>query len=96
MGTKSSPPHPLSLSEVRRRGSYRLPPVVRTLRPRLGEGGSYDTGGRGDFVEKSGRFALAFPLEQRGHYFVVCYLHRRGAPGEAMSPGTTALVTSEG
>jgi hypothetical protein len=27
------PPHALSLSEVRRRGSYRLPPVVRTLRP---------------------------------------------------------------
>ena len=90
------PPHPLSLSEVRRRGSYRLPPVVRTLRPRLGEGGSYDTGGRGDFVEKNGRFALAFLLEQRGHYFVVCYLHRRGAPAEAMSPGTTALVTSGG
>jgi hypothetical protein len=29
------PPHPLSLSELRRAGSYRLPPVVRTLRPRL-------------------------------------------------------------
>jgi len=90
------PPHPLSLSEARRRGSYRLPPVVRTLRPRLPEGGRYDTGGRGDFVEKDGRFALAFPLEERGHYFVVCYLHRRGAGAEPMSPGTTALVTSEG
>lgn len=90
------PPHPLSLSELRRRGSYRLPPVVRTLRPRLPAGGQYDTGGRGDFVEKDGRFALAFPLDERGHYFVVCYLRRRGGGPEAMSPGTTALVTSEG
>jgi uncharacterized protein YkwD len=90
------PPRPLSLSEVRRRGSYRLPPVVRALRPRLPQGGRYDTGGRGDFVEKDGRFALAFPIEERGHYFVVCYVHRRGAATEAMSPGTTALVTSEG
>ena len=90
------PPHPLSLSELRRRGSYRLPPVVRTLRPRLPANGRYDTGGRGDFVEKDGRLELAFPIEERGHYFVVCYLRRRGGGPEAMSPGTAALVTSEG
>ncbi len=90
------PPRPLSLSELRRRGSYRLPPVVRSLRPRLPAGGLYDTGGRGEFVEKDGRIALAFPVEERGHYFVVCYLRRRAGGREAMSPGTTALVTSEG
>jgi len=90
------PPHALSLSELRRRGSYRLPPVVRTLRPRLPEDARYDTGGRGDFVEKDGHVTLAFPLEERGHYFVVCYLRRRGGGSEAMSPGTAALVTSEG
>ena len=52
--------------------------------------------GRGDFVEKDGRIALAFPVEERGQYFVVCYLRRRAGGPEAMSPGTTALVTSEG
>ena len=55
------PPHPLSLSELRRRGSYRLPPVVRTLRPRLPESGRYDTGGRGDFVEKDGQRRARVP-----------------------------------
>ena len=91
-----APPRPLSLAELRRRGSYGLPPVVRTFRPHLPEGGRYDTGGRGDFAEKDGVVTLAFRVEERGHYFVVCYLRRRGGGAEVMSPGTTALVTSEG
>jgi uncharacterized protein YkwD len=90
------PPHPLALAELRRRGSYRLPEVVSSLRPRLAAGGLYDTGGRGDFVQKGGRVSLAFPLERRGHYFVVCYLRKRGGGPEAMSPATAALVTAEG
>jgi hypothetical protein len=90
------PPHALSPADLRRRGSYQLPPVVQTLRPRLPEGGRYDTGGRGDFTVDSGRVELSFPVDQRGHYFVVCYVRRKGADREAMSPATAALVTTEG
>lgn len=89
-------PRPLGLAELRRRGSYRLPGVVQSLRPRLPQGGLYDSGGRGDFPERNGRITLAFPLEEEGHYFVVCYLRRKGGGPEAMGPGTTALVTAEG
>jgi hypothetical protein len=90
------PPRPLSLGELRRRGSYRLPGVVQSLRPRLPEGGLYAAGGRGDFPEKDGRFTLAFPLEEEGHYFVVCYVRRRGASAhEPLTPATAALVTAQ-
>ena len=65
-----------------------------SLRPRLAEGGLYDTGGRGDFPEKDGRFSLAFPLEDEGHYFVVCYLRRQRCGPGGHEPGTTALVTA--
>jgi cysteine-rich secretory family protein len=88
------PPHALSVAELRRRGSYRLPPVVQTLRPRLPEGGRYETGDRGQFPVEQGRVEIAFPVEQRGHYFVVCYLRTKGGGREAMSPGTIALVTA--
>jgi hypothetical protein len=90
------PPRPLSLSELRRRGSYRLPRVVWSMRPRLAAGATYDTGGRGDFVEKDGRVSLAFPVEAAGHYFVVCYLRSKGGGREPMSPGTAALVVADG
>jgi uncharacterized protein YkwD len=90
------PPRPLSVAELRRRGSYRLPPVVQTLRPRLPEGGRYETGDRGDFPVENGRVDVGFPVEQRGRYFVVCYLRRKGGGREAMSPATIALVTVEG
>jgi hypothetical protein len=88
------PPRPVTLLDLRRRGSYRLPGVVRSMRPRLPEGGVYDTGGRGDFPEEGGRFSLSFPLAEEGHYFVVTYVRPRGSTRETMSPATTALVVA--
>jgi hypothetical protein len=86
------PPRPVSLLELRRRGSYRLPAVVRSMRPRLPEGSLYDTGGRGDFPVQDGRFSVSFPVEDEGHYFVVSYVHPRGSALEVLSPATVALV----
>ena len=86
------PPMPVSLVELRRRGSYRLPMVLLSLRPRLPEGSLYDSGGRGDFPEEEGRFSVSFPLREEGQYYVVSYVRRRGSDLEAMSPATTALV----
>jgi hypothetical protein len=88
------PPRPLNLLELRRRGSYRLPGVVRSMRPRLPEGSLYDTGGRGDFPETEGRFSVSFPLDEEGRYYVVSYVRRRGSDLESLSPATSALVTA--
>jgi hypothetical protein len=88
------PPRPLDLLELRRRGSYRLPEVVRSMQPRLPEGGFYESGGRGDFPEKEGRFSVSFRLDEEGQYYVVSYVRRRGSSLEILSPATAALVTA--
>jgi uncharacterized protein YkwD len=90
------PPHAVDAAELRTRGSYHLPPLVQTLRPRLPEGSFYDTGDRGEFTVENGRIELSFLVDRRGHYFVVCYLRKKGAGTEVMTPGTAALVTAEG
>src|SRR5262249_10467111 len=56
------PPRPMSLAELRRTGSYRMPRVVRSLRPRLSAGTTYEGGGRGDLEVKGRRVSLAFPV----------------------------------
>jgi len=48
-----------------------------------------------DFLVEHGRVELTFLVNRPGHYFVVCYLRRKGAGQEPMSPGTIALVTAE-
>ena len=88
------PPRPVTLLDLRRRGSYRLPGVVRSMRPRLPEGGFYDSGGRGEFAEEGGRFSLSFPLDEEGYYFVVSYVRPRGSTLEIMGPATAALVVA--
>jgi len=89
------PPRRMSLAELRKAGSYRMPPVVRTLHPRE-ESGLFKPKGSAEFEAKGRRVSLAFPVERRGHYYVVCYVRRRGGGSGPMGPGTAALVTCSG
>jgi uncharacterized protein YkwD len=88
------PHHPLSLAEVRRRGSYSYPKVVATLHPKLPRGTFYDHGGGGDFQVEGPRVRAGFPVPEAGHYFVLCYLRRKGGQGGALYPATAALVVA--
>jgi hypothetical protein len=87
-------PRRLSLAELRRRGSYRYPPVLTTLRPRLPAGSEYVAGGRGEVEQDKGVVRLSFPARAAGHFFVVCYVRRRGPGPAEMEPVTAALITA--
>jgi uncharacterized protein YkwD len=89
-----APPRPLSLADMKARGSYRYPPVWRTL-DRVSPGTFLVTGGRRDFQVSRDRVVVTFPLTAGpGHYFVLCYVRPAGNRSAAMTPATGALVTA--
>ncbi len=88
------PPRPLSLTELRGRGSYAYPPVLLSLRRQLPPGSEYEGGGRGELEVHDGMVRLSFPARDPGHYFVVCYVRRKGAVREVMEPATAAMITA--
>lgn len=75
------PPRPLSPRQLRRRGSYGYPTVVRTI-------GKLS-------VDREGVVSVRFPLsEGPGYYFVMCFVAGRQGPQAGMTPATAAMVTA--
>lgn len=88
------PPRPLSVPELKSRGSYGYPPVWRTLRPRAPWNTRQVARPRGDFDVERDRVVATFPLDAGpGYYFVMCYVRPAGGD-DTLAPATAALVTA--
>lgn len=75
------PPRPLSARQLRRRGSYGYPRVVRIL-------DAFE-------VDRNGAVWFRFPLtEGPGYYFVMCFVGQRARPDVGLTPATGAMVTA--
>jgi uncharacterized protein YkwD len=86
------PPEPLSLLQLRRRGSYGYPQVVRTFR-RPTDGMPSD--GNDLRADHTGAVSVRFPLSDGpGYYFVLCFVAPRLRPGEELAPATAAMVAA--
>ncbi|MBK8594552.1 MAG: hypothetical protein IPP07_12365 [Holophagales bacterium] len=90
-------PQPMSRTEIAARGSYRMPPASRTLRPYPPAGVLWESGDRGDFRSTTGgRIELSVPLDRGpGHYFLVVFAAEGEVVGRRLLPVAAPMVTAE-
>jgi uncharacterized protein YkwD len=86
-------PSPMSVEEIRRRGSYAYPAASQHLLVRLPASTRYRDGSRGELDLVGGVARAAIPLLLgRGNYYVFVFAAPGSVEGRSLSPLTAALI----
>jgi hypothetical protein len=90
-------PKPISRAEARRRGAYRYPEPVRTIRPFAPPGGTWSDGSRGSFAATpGGEVSFRVRLDHGpGSYFLQVFGGEGHVYGRPLSPIAVPMVRVE-
>jgi uncharacterized protein YkwD len=89
-------PRPLTVKEIRGRGSYGFPPASQKLLPRLVSGFQYSDGSTGEVAVSDGLVRARVPLiSGPGSYWVVLYAAPGSVEGKTLSPITAVRILAD-